>query len=142
MFFIQGLGESTVAESPGGSQADDIAARLTFQGEPPGSLMLRLTPGAARRISADFLGFDEEEVSEVQTADVVRELANMICGSLLSRVESATAFRLGEPRIVPPAEETVGSLCNIRYGRDLSSGRLTVNVATGTLTCLQPESAY
>ena len=128
MFFVETLGEAAdPAEDP---QANEIAVGLSFQGEPSGSFLLRLTGAAARQIAADFLGIDEAEVSDTQTSDVVRELANMICGSVLSRVESAATFRLAAPRIVPPLEEVAGSLSNTRYCAQLSNGRLAVNIGT------------
>lgn len=141
MFFVETLGEcADPAEEP---PADEIAAGLTFQGEPPGALLLRLTSPAARQISADFLGIDEAEVSNGQTSEVVRELANMICGSVLSRVEGAAAFHLAAPQIVPPSEEIARNLSNIRYCVRLSNGRLTVNLGTGIPICPQPtQSAY
>lgn len=138
MFFAAALDESAVPEPDPSATADEIAVRLTFRGEPPGSLTLRLTRVAARQIAADFLGIDEVGVSDLQTAEVVRELANMICGSVLSRVESATAFHLSEPRMVESWEETAGSLSNTRYAVELSNGRLSLNVATETLRCLEP----
>lgn len=144
MFFVETQGECAdpeCAEPAGDAPADEIAAALTFQGEPPGALLLRLTSGAARQIAADFLGIDEAEVSDVQTSEVVRELANMICGSVLSRVESAAAFHLAAPRIVPPSAEIAGSLSNTRYCVLLSNGRLTVNIGTGIPICPQPAQS-
>ena len=142
MFFAETMGEVPGAE-PAEDRADEIAAGLTFEGEPSGSLLLRLTTAAARQIAADFLGIDETEISENQISEVVRELTNMICGSVLSRVESAATFNLGAPRIVPPSEEPAGSLTNTRYCVQLSNGRLTVHVYTGIALCPQPaQSAY
>jgi CheY-specific phosphatase CheX len=143
MFFVQTLGEFSIPEDAVSPPEDEIAVRVTFQGEPAGSLMLRLTSAAARQIAADFLGTDEAEVSDIQTCEVVLELANMICGSVLSRVESAKAFHLAAPQIVPLSEENTGNLWNTRYAVELSNGRLSVNIATEFPTCFQPaESAY
>lgn len=141
MFFVETLGEAGDAAED--RHASDIAVALTFQGELSGSFFLRLNFEAARQIAADFLGIDEAEVSDVQTSDVVRELANMICGSVLSRVESASVFQLGAPRIAPPSDEIAGSLSNIRYCVQLSNGRLAANIGIGIPTCPQPaQSAY
>jgi CheY-specific phosphatase CheX len=139
MFFAETLGELP-CEEPG---ADEIVVEIGFQGEPSGSLLLRLSSAAARQTAADFLGMDECRMSEIQITDVVRELANMICGSVLSRVESSATFRLAEPRIAPPPAEIVQCLSNTRYCVQLSNGRLTVNFGSGMLPCHQPAlSAY
>jgi chemotaxis protein CheY-P-specific phosphatase CheC len=118
---------------------DEIAAGLTFQGEPSGSFLLRLTTVAARQIAADFLGIDESQISDSKTCEVVCELANMICGSVLSRVESAATFRLGEPRIEPAPEEVVFDSWYTHYAAALSNGRLMVTLGTGIPLC--PQSA-
>lgn len=128
MFFVETLGEA--AGPAGEPEANEIAVALAYQGEPSGSFLLHLTGAAARQIAADFLGMDEAEVSDLQTSDVVRELANMICGSVLSRVESAATFRLEEPQIVPISEEVAGSHSNNRYCAQLSNGRLAVAIGT------------
>jgi len=130
MFFAQAMGECPDSDPPGNSPADEIAVALTFQGEPSGSLLLRLTAAAARQIAADFLGIEISEVSDLRTSEVVRELANMICGSVLSRAESAATFQLDAPRIVPPSEDITANLSNTRYCVQLAKGRLIVNVGT------------
>ena len=94
--------------------------------------MLRLTTAAARQITADFLGVDEEEVSDRQTSEVVRELTNMICGSVLSRLESSTAFQLAAPEIVPAGEEEDPAFSNIQLAMGLANGKLNVSVAIDT----------
>jgi CheY-specific phosphatase CheX len=127
MFFAEVLGESAEPEPATG----DIAVQLTFQGEPSGSLLLCLTGGAARQIAADFLALDESEVSAAQTCDVVRELSNMICGSVLSRLESTTPFHLAGPQIVQPSAESGAGPSHTRYCVQLSNGTLTVALDAG-----------
>jgi CheY-specific phosphatase CheX len=100
MFFVRSLGELA-----GPAAGPVTAAHLTFEGDPPGSLTLRMTPAAARSVAADFLGEEEAELSPRQIGEVVCELANMICGSVLSRVERNTTFRLSAPRLVASGEE-------------------------------------
>src|SRR4051794_19976835 len=95
MFFIEISGESH--ELP---VAEAMAVEIPFDGDPPGRFQMRLTPDAARCFAADFLGEDAGSVSKNQSADVALELANMICGAVLSRLESSAFFRLDSPRIV------------------------------------------
>jgi CheY-specific phosphatase CheX len=132
MFFVCPLGEA----SPGAEDAAPaMVARLAFQGEPSGSLTLRLTCQAARSIAADFLGEDEESLTGQRIGEVVREMANMICGSVLSRVEGAAAFHLGEPRILTPAEDAAEPDGALALAVDLPNGRLTLLMRTERLEC-------
>jgi CheY-specific phosphatase CheX len=141
MFFVEALGESPDSASAEGEPPAAVAVELTFDGDPPGSLTLWVTSAAARPIAADFLGCDEEAVSDRQMEEVVCELANMICGSLLSRVESATTFHLAAPRIVPPAASRATGRDTSFCAVDLSNGTLTVAVTTGTPTCPEPAQS-
>jgi CheY-specific phosphatase CheX len=100
MFLVRCLG-ALQAPAPD----PEMVAHLTFEGEPSGSLTLRVPSGAARSVAADFLGEQEPALSEQQISEVLCELANMICGSVLSRVESNTTFRLASPQIVASLDE-------------------------------------
>ncbi len=93
MFFADAAPANAPLELPAGS----LEAAVQFHGEPSGYIALRIAPGAARAIAAAFLGIDENEATEAQIGETVRELANMICGSFVSAVESETLFRLDAP---------------------------------------------
>jgi len=125
MFFVE-----PVEEPPGAADAPEgeMAVQLAFEGLPSGALTLRLTTAAARQIAADFLGEDASGLSPVKVEEVVCELANMICGSVLSRVESTATFRLASPRLLG-AEERPDR-------RQAADGRAVhaVSVGSGTLT--------
>jgi CheY-specific phosphatase CheX len=128
MFFVRSLGEPQ-------NQADGpvVTAHLNFEGDPPGWLMLRVTAAAARSVAADFLGEEESELSDRQIGEVVCELANMICGSMLSRVESNRTFRLGAPQLIagvsgiPPTATT--------HAAEIGSGAITAIFNTETPAC-------
>ena len=96
MFFIRSLGDSA-----GASGGPELIAHLTFEGRPAGSFTLRADVSAARSITADFLGAEDVDVADEQVGEVICELANMICGSALSRIESDFDFRLTSPVLVP-----------------------------------------
>lgn len=93
MFFVQNEGQP-VQDRP---LEELVASRVDFEGNPSGMLTLRITRQAARGMAADFLGQDPAELPPDRTTEVVSELANMICGAVLSRVESETTFRLSPP---------------------------------------------
>ncbi|MDR3698572.1 MAG: chemotaxis protein CheX [Candidatus Sulfopaludibacter sp.] len=134
MFFIRSLDDAL--EEPGLPEGD-VKAHLTFDGEPSGFLTLRVTREAARSISADFLGAEEGDLNEQQVGEVVCELANMICGSVLSRFESAVTFRLAQPELgegdehAEPASGTAG--LRALHCVEIGGGNLTVAIHTEPL---------
>jgi CheY-specific phosphatase CheX len=123
MFFVEALDEPPDQTE---SQDGDMAVELSFEGAPSGALTLRVSSAAARQIAADFLGQDESGLSSAQVGEVVCELANMICGSVLSRSESTTTFRLAAPRLLL-AEEG-------RISQEAADRRATHAVAIGSGT--------
>jgi CheY-specific phosphatase CheX len=132
MFFLEVLGE--IAEPP--PEAGAVMVQLSFDGDPPGSFQMRIARPAANAVAADFLGEELESLTDRQSTDVTLELANMICGAVLSRIESRAAFRLGSPEVVAndavqrkSGEET---RCTVETG----SGPLTVAIQMKTRTCL------
>lgn len=99
MFFTS-LSEDAVS-SPLGE--DSMSAILSFRGSPSGRFGIRVSPLTARRIAASFLAQEEEELTETQTGEVIGELANMLCGSVLSRLEKDSRFELSHPEIATSA---------------------------------------
>ena len=76
-----------------------ISSRLTFQGDANGVFHSMLDLPAAYAIAANFLGEDVEDVSRSRMEAVVCELANMICGSVLSNYKKDGHFELSSPEI-------------------------------------------
>lgn len=95
MFFTGVTGDA----EPVASSSPAISARLSFHGNPSGSFGVSVPLGTGRTIAASFLGVEEEALTESQIGEVVCELANMLCGSVLSRLESKTGFELVHPEL-------------------------------------------
>jgi CheY-specific phosphatase CheX len=95
--FFTGVADENLPED----SAALICAELTFRGSPSGRFGVRLPVKTGRLIAASFLGLDESEIDDRQVADVVCELTNMFCGSVLSRVEAGARFELMHPEIDP-----------------------------------------
>lgn len=128
MFFTGGLEAPPEETAP-----DEVAVRVEFEGSPPGKLELAISRPAARAIAADFLAEDEAELTEAEAEEVVCELANMICGAMLSRVEGEALFRLAAPRILAEEEGDAGpdtQGVSARHETGLGNGRLRVRVTT------------
>jgi CheY-specific phosphatase CheX len=92
MYFTSVTGPSEVPLSGAG-----WTAGLEFKGELSGTFTLRMSMGSARLLAANFFGEEEADVSETAVADMVGEMANMICGSVLSRMETESHFKLSHP---------------------------------------------
>lgn len=93
MCFLSTMGEA----SETGALSNWISSRLDFQGVCSGSFGLCAPHATAQMIATNFLGDDEATLTENQTAEVIGEVANMVCGALLARVESERAFTLTSP---------------------------------------------
>jgi hypothetical protein len=137
MFFLEVLGEA--AEPP--PEAETVTAHLSFEGDPPGSFRMRIARRATKAAAADFLGEDPESLTDRQRIDVTLELANMICGAVLSRIESRAAFRLGSPQIVADDGGKRGSAEETRCTVETGSGALTVAIQMETRTCSSTEES-
>ena len=59
-------------------------------------ISFRVTESFARMITANFLSKDEDEVVSEEMEDVIKELANMVGGNYMSRIESE-GWQLGIP---------------------------------------------
>jgi Chemotaxis phosphatase CheX len=112
-------------EEPG---VDHIAAELAFRGSPCGRFGIELPAGTARVMAANFLGLEEDEISASQIDEVACELTNIICGSVLSRIEADARFELDHPKNTTSPEPDNAFRCT--FGLD--EGSLTVWMATGS----------
>jgi len=112
-----------------------LVAAVAFHGDPSGRLILQVSRSAARSIAADFLGEEEPVLSEQQVEEVICELANIICGSVLSSIEDDSAFRLQTPQLQhggAPVEDTVDAVI---HRMNLERGTVAVAFQTGTKVC-------
>lgn len=94
MFFT-----AVAEEEAGDDEAQAISAKLAFHGLTSGEFGVRMPLPTARSVARNFLGFDE--VSDSQMAEVVCELSNMLCGSVLSRVDGHGLYALAHPEVDP-----------------------------------------
>ena len=101
MFFSPVISEAAPGpETPAGA----LAARMRFSGGRAGTFAVRISASAAESIAANFLGEEFGHPASNQVQDVVCELTNMFCGSVLSRLDREAHFDLGHPEPVDPLE--------------------------------------
>jgi len=106
-----------------------LEARLAFRGRPSGTLSVCLSESTARQLAAGFLGEEEDALTDSQPGEMVCELANMLCGSLVSTLATEGRFDLTSPELVPagtPAASPDQPLA--RQSFELESGILTVTL--------------
>jgi CheY-specific phosphatase CheX len=104
MYFTTVLEASSQCAQPPAPQAGQLAFGLRFRGDIHGSFGLSIDGPMALALAANFLGEEEEALTEVEVAEVVGELTNMFCGSIVSRIEGSTKFALSHPEpLIPEA---------------------------------------
>lgn len=75
-------------------------------------ISFRVAESFARMISANFLSKDEDEVTQEDMEDVTKELANMVGGNYMSRIENE-GWQLGIPlfeRLEDGAEQSASGM--------------------------------
>src|SRR5215831_18147279 len=97
MFFTT---PDSVSMDPSRPAGKLIASSLTFEGAPPGHFGLLISDPVARSLAANFIGCDDgARLVPVQVAGVIGELCNMMCGAVLSELESDANFDLSSPEL-------------------------------------------
>jgi CheY-specific phosphatase CheX len=121
MFFAM---PDTLSLDPVRPAGELIAASLPFQGSPRGKFGLVASCSLARTLAANFIGCDEPaDLRSEQVTGVAGELANMICGAVLSSLESDANFDLGAPLAIEVGAEEPGpdfsagspSICRLEF---------------------------
>jgi len=74
-----------------------VSARLRFEGTHFGEALLCVSRPAAESVAASFLGLDENETTELERCQVILELANILCGAVLSRLWPESQLTLSAP---------------------------------------------
>lgn len=134
MFFELPVDEPAGLAPP--AEATTVVARFLGQigdGIFEGRFRVAIDEPMLYRLTQDFLGLDELEMPEAsQTLSVHRELANMLCGSTLSRLSPEAHLRIAPPEALPPgsAEPVPGPGVRTSPWIDtpLECGRLWVKV--------------
>jgi CheY-specific phosphatase CheX len=132
MFFI----EATGGLPAGSRDPESVFVQLNFDGDPPGAFRMSLERAAAAVIAADFLGEDAASVSGAQIDEVAKELANMICGAVLSRIESSVTFRLAAPDLIHDAAARhhgiKGTVCTVETGNGILTAAIDMERVCST----------
>ena len=78
----------------------ELHARIDFRGPEIGSVDLGATRAFARNLAASLLGTDASDVTDEQSEEALRELANILGGSVITRLGGTDCqFLLGLPQL-------------------------------------------
>ena len=92
------------AERPESLPDAEIAAEIRFHGPETGRVGLTASRAFARNLAASLLGCDAGEIRDEQADEALRELANIVAGSVLSSLGGDDCrFSLGLPETTAPA---------------------------------------
>ena len=94
MFFS---GILSAAEQFSKPLADGLRATVRFEGPPDGEVSIDLGQDAAAGLACSFLGLESSEVTLGDCEEVAGELANMLCGAVLSHSAPSSEFHLHPP---------------------------------------------
>lgn len=101
-----------------------ITARLAFHGPHHGAMHLWIEPGEARAFACATLGIEDPDADAVD--DAVRELANMICGHVLSETYSDECIALDRAELAAPPLAAYG----VQFAGEHGGIGVTVEVAS------------
>jgi CheY-specific phosphatase CheX len=91
------------AERPEALPEAEIAAEIRFHGPESGRVGLHASRAFARNLAASLLGCDAAEIRDEQADEALRELANIVAGSVLSSLGGDDCrFSLGLPETILP----------------------------------------
>ena len=82
-----------------------LLGSITFKGDMEGCLGVCCDEACARTIAANMLGMNGDEVSEEDVSDAMGEIANMVMGSVKSRIQDDVgAIEVSIPSVVQGRE--------------------------------------
>jgi CheY-specific phosphatase CheX len=106
-----------------------LTALVSFSGSRAGTLGVSASEATAVALAANFLGGVEESVPAEQVPPVLGELANVLCGAVLGRVEPAGRFTISPPQVSAGPEAAVAvSEMQARCTFELMEGGLTAGL--------------
>jgi hypothetical protein len=108
--FARLVAASDASRAVPGAPAAWLRARVGFRGIVKGSLEVWLPVALARELGLALTGGSPDDgLTDHELGDVAGELANMLCGVLLTRVDRRQAFELRPPQVARVADVRDGA---------------------------------
>jgi len=99
-----------------------LRSEIGFQGKNSGKIRLHIPYDLARKLAVNFMGVDDNDLSESQVVDMVGELNNMLAGNLFSLLDKTNGYQLTVPVTVRTMD------LGTREGTETSTVTLSFNV--------------
>jgi len=77
---------------------DFLRGEIAFQGKWSGKVKLYLPLELGKMLTKNWMGSEEDEISQSNTIDTVSELCNVLCGNLLSHLDRKSPHTLMIPQ--------------------------------------------
>jgi CheY-specific phosphatase CheX len=95
MFFC--LPEPYEGKDP--DQEWDLCSSVKLEGLDSLTLHILLPKALAMKLASDFLGREHDEITAEALLDMMKEMANMIGGNLITRMENSNNLALNIPKV-------------------------------------------
>ena len=123
MFFSGVTGEPAVSAT-----GKRLCATVSFTGSSNGALGVSVPPPVAAVLAAAFLGSEDEATDETQVRAVVGEIANVICGVVLARMNADGQFAISTPEVIAGEDGDAVGKCEIQRHFEIIEGDLSVGL--------------
>lgn len=84
--------------------ADLRVCKLDFKGKMSGYLVMMIPEALLVSMAVDFMGEARENIVRMHTDGIIKEVANMVLGHMLSNLDEKSDFHLGIPQILEDRE--------------------------------------
>jgi hypothetical protein len=123
MYFaeIDSAGSGAIASCDSG-----VGATISFSGAASGELRIAATSRLAAQLAADFIAVETAEIAAGEERAIIRELANVACGSLLAEWMPGEQFELGIPAALEAGE--IDRIWPVRFAIGTAPPELAVEV--------------
>jgi len=120
MFFT----EAVVAPCEHSWFSSAVNVQVGFDGSHCGAMRMAVSEEAVAPLASSFLGLDSEEARESEKSQVILELANIVCGAVLSSLWPESKLLLDAPQLAPPSGLEEGWHCCL----ELPEGRVAISI--------------
>jgi CheY-specific phosphatase CheX len=107
----------------------DVEADIVFNGPVRGSVRILFSLDIANAMVQNMLGLGDDEITEQDTEDCLKEAVNMVCGNLFGKLDSTKVFNLSVPTFTRQPESLEMGETTHRIDFDSDDGKVGFIVA-------------